>query len=237
MSPTIKIWCTNSFGGNNSPSDPSYIFYIASHFNHSCVPSIDWKVTSEGYIWVVAHRDINVGEEITISYIDTVGSARKRRDSLAEAWGFICRCQACEAGLTITPKTQGKWPHSDPNNEVDSYAEGLPTSEEVIEAKSREAKLDALIEDIEIFHHHMISKVRTLLAAGTSSKKLCEAALLAVVWKLEKLIHGAFPGFSEHILQGYLSRILELHLCVLHMVRDPVLAVEWYFKHIEMVLL
>ncbi|KAF8855169.1 SET domain-containing protein [Acephala macrosclerotiorum] len=237
MPPIMKIWCTNSFGCNNYARDSSSIFYIASHFNHSCVPSGVWDITSEGHIRIVADKEIDVGEEITLSYIDTVGSARKRRDCLAKAWGFICRCEACEAGITIASEMQGKWPKSDPKEKMDSHVEGLLSLEEVIEIKRREAKLVALIDHIGAFHHHLRTQVETLLSQGASSKKVREAALLAVVWEVENLLHEAFPGINEQVLQGYLSKITQLHLCVLHLVHDPVCAVERYFHHIELVLL
>ncbi|CZR53486.1 uncharacterized protein PAC_03365 [Phialocephala subalpina] len=237
MPSVIKIWCTNSFGRSKSANDGSNIFYIASHFNHSCVPSAVWDITSEGHIQVVADKEIKAGEEITISYIDTVGSARKRRDFLAEAWGFMCRCEACEARLTITPKSLRKWPKSDAEETMDSHIEGLPTLEELIEIESRETALDALVDYVKVFHHHLTSQVETFLSQGKSPKKLREAALLAVVWEVENLLREAFPGFNKAVLEVHLSRITELHLWVLRFVQDPAFAVDWYFRNIEMVLL
>lgn len=47
-------------------------------------------------VHVVALRDINIGEEITISYIDESEDVRKRKGSLEERWFFKCACERCE---------------------------------------------------------------------------------------------------------------------------------------------
>ncbi len=45
---------------------------------------------------LVALRDISLGEEITISYIDEDAPLQERQDALAE-YGFLCTCEKCVA--------------------------------------------------------------------------------------------------------------------------------------------
>lgn len=46
---------------------------------------------------VYAVRDIMVGEEITVSYIDGFQTSATRQERLHEHWGFDCGCPACTA--------------------------------------------------------------------------------------------------------------------------------------------
>jgi hypothetical protein len=46
---------------------------------------------------VNAGRDIAVGEELSISYIDTLQTHAKRKTKLMTNWGFDCLCSACAA--------------------------------------------------------------------------------------------------------------------------------------------
>jgi hypothetical protein len=43
-------------------------------------------------------RDIAVGEEVTKSYTDISKPKAERCELLATSWGFMCKCDRCEAG-------------------------------------------------------------------------------------------------------------------------------------------
>jgi SET domain-containing protein len=59
------------------------------YINHSCEPNSYMKITY-GHILFIALRDIHPGEEITLDYVSTYHSDRKR-----------CRCQAPSCRGTI----------------------------------------------------------------------------------------------------------------------------------------
>lgn len=44
-----------------------------------------------------AARDIDRGEELHISYIDSNASFEERQQRLQFAYGFVCKCELCTA--------------------------------------------------------------------------------------------------------------------------------------------
>lgn len=82
----------------------SALYLISSYINHSCSPSAK-PVFAEGTneLHLVASKDIAVGEEITVAYVDVSQHAdeseedcrRRRRMELARGWKFACPCIKC----------------------------------------------------------------------------------------------------------------------------------------------
>lgn len=64
--------------------------------NHSCVPNC-CQVVKDGVVVLIALRDIEVGEDISFSYV-TIGAGDRgdRGKSIMENWGFVCKCERCE---------------------------------------------------------------------------------------------------------------------------------------------
>ena len=75
------------------------LFKDAACMNHSCVPNCKTVPTTEAMkIAVITLRDIPVGEELCISYIDadtTTGRPFARERDL-RAYNFTCLCSACK---------------------------------------------------------------------------------------------------------------------------------------------
>ncbi|OHE94216.1 SET domain-containing protein 5 [Colletotrichum orchidophilum] len=71
------------------------IFPRIAKLNHACRPNAGAaSVGGRRIIW--AGRDIEPGEEVTITYAPLVQDTDARRARLAQ-WGFTCDCQACVA--------------------------------------------------------------------------------------------------------------------------------------------
>jgi hypothetical protein len=75
------------------------IYILHSHLNHSCSPNISVRHfdqrTSLSRITLVAIRDIEVGEELLVTYVNPEGGLKARRDELLN-WGFgLCMCERC----------------------------------------------------------------------------------------------------------------------------------------------
>ncbi|KFZ16898.1 hypothetical protein V501_02019 [Pseudogymnoascus sp. VKM F-4519 (FW-2642)] len=72
------------------------VFRIASRFNHSCIPNIhnayNSTIQKETFHNI---RDIEAGEELTISYVLGICSRSERQVRLSK-WGFECTCPVCE---------------------------------------------------------------------------------------------------------------------------------------------
>lgn len=82
-----KLRC-NAYVG---PAKSTVLYKTASYFNHSCTPSADYFINENGTISITALRDIQTGEEITISYIDGVCS----KEEVMKRFGFKCKCPLC----------------------------------------------------------------------------------------------------------------------------------------------
>jgi len=75
------------------------LYTLHSHLNHSCIPNISVRHldqrTALSRITIIAKRDIAVGEELVITYVDPSLGVRSRRSQLG-AWGFgQCDCERC----------------------------------------------------------------------------------------------------------------------------------------------
>ncbi|KAK0612237.1 hypothetical protein B0T14DRAFT_439291 [Immersiella caudata] len=74
------------------------LFVELSRINHACNPNAHVhfsETTLAMTIW--SAKDIEVGEEITISYSSTELTSEERKETLLKQWGFKCTCSLCSA--------------------------------------------------------------------------------------------------------------------------------------------
>ncbi|KAK7984409.1 hypothetical protein PG989_011811 [Apiospora arundinis] len=77
------------------PGGEGGVFLTGSQFNHNCLPSACSKWNSDlGMMTVHALRDIEEGEEITITYIN-FETHDVRQKTLYDGFQFICTCETC----------------------------------------------------------------------------------------------------------------------------------------------
>jgi hypothetical protein len=76
-------------------SEVGAIFPLVARLNHSCRPNAQhaWN-EAKGIEVVHAVRDIQEGEELTLSYL-AGGASTERQSRLEEYFGFDCTCEAC----------------------------------------------------------------------------------------------------------------------------------------------
>lgn len=94
-----------------SPLDGTAMYYTACKMNHSCVPNViakyayscspggpraRWGSLYPLMIKCCALRDIEVGDELCISYIKSDGQYHERQAQL-ETYGFTCDCIKCKS--------------------------------------------------------------------------------------------------------------------------------------------
>lgn len=78
------------------------LFLLTSRINHACTSAANAEVHSQEFvdarIDVVAVRNIEVGEEITISYIEksTRNHRERRQRELRAKYMFLCNCTCCQ---------------------------------------------------------------------------------------------------------------------------------------------
>ncbi|KAF8201339.1 hypothetical protein K438DRAFT_1821835 [Mycena galopus ATCC 62051] len=72
------------------------MYVSASYFNHDCTPNIrKQRVGRELHFYTT--KDVTVGDELCISYIDTADDVAERRKQLSANWYFDCVCDRCKA--------------------------------------------------------------------------------------------------------------------------------------------
>ncbi|TKA77424.1 hypothetical protein B0A55_04811 [Friedmanniomyces simplex] len=75
----------------------SGIFQHFSRANHSCTPNVENCFnTITGCEMLHTVRDIDEGEEITVTYIDQLYRPADERQHALRRWEFECECEACE---------------------------------------------------------------------------------------------------------------------------------------------
>lgn len=73
-------------------------FYaLQSCINHSCQPNAAAECLASGQMVVTALAPIPAGGEVLLSYIDEEGAAYEERQAMLADYGFVCRCERCNA--------------------------------------------------------------------------------------------------------------------------------------------
>lgn len=82
-----------------TPSNVCGMFPLHACLNHSCLNNVevsDGVVHGKGGVTVRSKRDIQKGEEIFTTYIDTAMPRKLRRAWLYKSFNFWCRCPRCQ---------------------------------------------------------------------------------------------------------------------------------------------
>ena len=83
-----RIYLNNTYGHG--------LFIESSRMNHSCLPCVEMSMDEGKETEVRSVREIEEGEEITVSYLKTsLLLPKKERSERLDYWGFICSCKLC----------------------------------------------------------------------------------------------------------------------------------------------
>ncbi|KAK4161208.1 N-lysine methyltransferase SMYD2 [Cladorrhinum sp. PSN259] len=86
---------TNSFRVQVAGRGHSGVYPRVARINHACKPNCFTRYSPSTLMMeVVAYRDIQPGEELSISYAP-LNMLTKDRRALLQAWGFNCTCSLC----------------------------------------------------------------------------------------------------------------------------------------------
>jgi hypothetical protein len=97
----LRAWAafnTNSFMATEHDGGDGFgclLFAEAPMFNHSCSSNASFRIIDGRNIEIKAMRDIAAGEEITVSYADSLLPRAERRAFLQESKMFWCSCVRC----------------------------------------------------------------------------------------------------------------------------------------------
>lgn len=71
------------------------VYILASLFSHSCITNTS-RTFRDKKLYIIAAADIEVGEEITVTYSSCfIEDAETRREELKKSYGFKCMCPRC----------------------------------------------------------------------------------------------------------------------------------------------
>ncbi|KAI0178494.1 SET domain-containing protein [Hypoxylon sp. FL1284] len=88
---------TNAFSYPLGGEPHMVVYPEVSRVNHACRPNAFIRFTpSSTAVSIVVQRDIEPGEEITITYVP-MGKTREERQEALLKWGFNCTCDLCAA--------------------------------------------------------------------------------------------------------------------------------------------
>ncbi|KAK3988273.1 hypothetical protein QBC44DRAFT_309652 [Cladorrhinum sp. PSN332] len=94
----LSILATNSFQMDLGGKDGHHYgnFPEISRFNHDCRPNVAFRIDQKTLTHVTTVvRDIKPGDELSISYLDSLEPRVKRQERAQAAWGFECTCSQC----------------------------------------------------------------------------------------------------------------------------------------------
>lgn len=82
---------------HTTPVQGSAVYLLSSMLNHSCEANVDVTFPENNHtISVVAATNIEMRQELTISYIDSGLPREARQHKLEFAYGFRCHCPRCQ---------------------------------------------------------------------------------------------------------------------------------------------
>ncbi|KAF6755948.1 hypothetical protein DFP72DRAFT_964622 [Ephemerocybe angulata] len=190
------------------------VFPVASRlFNHSCVPNAVAKyVFSAGNtvtMEVVSLRDIAVGEEICIPYIDPA-LMQTRHQVFQITYGFVCDCPACaflrKIGTSVPepPEDATELAHLGAKLRdfvgVDEYLKGAP----VVAADSQPRSLDDLPPALYcVLHESYMSTLSEAFSRASHEGDYVQAAESGVtLLALYLLVYPKnYPQIGMHLLE------------------------------------
>jgi hypothetical protein len=130
MEQDLRRFRVNNFG----VTDPmvrvcaSAVYPLGALLNHSCAPNCILRYSFEQQqqrppvMEIVASRDVNLGEELTHSYVELVCRTISRQEKLKALYGFDCDCSRCcpvkadgflfhlpESYMTMKPSNLIQW--------------------------------------------------------------------------------------------------------------------------------
>ncbi|OTB07591.1 hypothetical protein M426DRAFT_317898 [Hypoxylon sp. CI-4A] len=91
-----------------------YVNAALAMVNHSCVPNAFVRFTGRN-AFLHAYREIEKGEEVTISYIEVTLPLSERQKELKTRYHFECGCPRCISDLDVYEVCQ-KYPHLELNS-------------------------------------------------------------------------------------------------------------------------
>lgn len=118
------------------PMDGTAMYALTCKMNHSCDPNVvvlyktrGWGAKHPLVAHCIALRDIEQGEELCISYIESNDHVTKRQEALKH-YGFLCNCSKCQTELLQGTTLQSQEENPASERESDDLLFGSDDSED-----------------------------------------------------------------------------------------------------------
>ncbi|KAI1474274.1 SET domain-containing protein [Daldinia eschscholtzii] len=145
-----------------------------SRFNHDCRPNIHYRISNMTHTTVAA-RDIEPGQELSISYIELMLSREERRSRLRK-WGFECTCSHCSMSDEEVAASDARL------KKIEELEAAIENFNETVATAETGAELVDLYEKerLDIYLGQVYTKAALNFALFGEEKKAREYALAAV---------------------------------------------------------
>lgn len=181
---------TNSFGclfpDGNEGDGEGYLclFPLVSRINHACRPNANAKFMPRTLLMEIkALREIQPGEEISISYGRVDLKHAERQDLYQKGWDFTCTCSLCTADPyaimgSDQRRTRFAWLRkqlSSLTSETFDAQQVIAWEKEVLEISEKEGFEMLIAEDLErmaYVYHGLEKKDQTIMWAKRAKKNL-----------------------------------------------------------------
>ncbi|KAB5585560.1 hypothetical protein GE09DRAFT_1071108 [Coniochaeta sp. 2T2.1] len=204
--PIEDIMRTNAFSITLADKPWMGLFPGISRINHACKPNAHTRFSQQRGLSMsaVALRDIEPGEEVTISYAEFGTTYGQRQHALLHTWGFRCTCELCTSSsevLVTSDKRRGRI--GEIREEIVElvrerrFGRAIEMSEEMIELVLREELVAHLGEHYEVL---------TRLYYAVRDREGTERYARLAIGELEKYggeeVYGATLAELREILAG-----------------------------------
>jgi hypothetical protein len=124
---------TNNFDVTIDGVSQQALFPEIAMMNHDCRPNAAYfwdESTMTQYVHAI--RDIQPGEEITITYVDNEKDRNIRMTRLEKTWGFKCNCAACTAHPNFVAESDSRlYQITDLAQALDDWTPSSPATPEI----------------------------------------------------------------------------------------------------------
>ncbi|KAK4984776.1 hypothetical protein LTR50_006398 [Elasticomyces elasticus] len=136
----MDIYNTNAFETDRKGNAASAVFQKTARINHSCIPNAEATYNKRlGRQVVHVTRDVEAGDEITVSYTRPIERTAVRQRHLEDHYGFSCDCPACDDDEEFAAESAERREHMVNLNEMleayndDADCAVIKTAEEAVE--------------------------------------------------------------------------------------------------------
>ncbi|PVH89173.1 hypothetical protein DL98DRAFT_579877 [Cadophora sp. DSE1049] len=201
----MKIWDSNcfSFGSGHC------VYTLACRFNHECIPNVARGFMGECIVFRAA-RDIQKGEELTVSYDPNPMTPSQRRDRWKHVYCMECGCHSYKSNQSVmSSDVRRMYIHYDAIDAVNiTIVINRRTDEERRALSSVESWYDEIMEKLTVFQAGFEKLVTQKRLARTLRDSADRAELVEdLMQKMgECLRENNRFGLQEDVIKRYLAR-------------------------------